>query len=71
MASHFSLLAQRIPLVKPSGPGNSSQDDTNRPESPMIRKPSSDKLQSVSTPSFSGFYSKRQESFEVQYILGI
>ena len=57
-----SLLSQRIPLVKSSG---SNQEDTSRPESPLRKKSSSDRLQSTSTPSFAAWTNKRQESFEV------
>ena len=60
-----SLLSQRIPLVKPAA-GNSNQDDTNRPESPLKKKPSTDQFKSISTPSFANYTNKKQESFDVR-----
>ena len=44
----------------------SISDDAIRPESPMKKKPSSsDKLQSTSTPSFTSWATRKQESFDV------
>ncbi|XP_065903705.1 serine/threonine-protein kinase A-Raf-like [Dysidea avara] len=58
------LLSQRIPMVKQTS-STALGDDANRPESPMKKKTShSDKLQSTSTPSFSGWTTKKQESFD-------
>ena len=41
-------------------------DDASRPDSPMKKKTShADKLQSTSTPSFTNWATRKQESFDV------